>query len=80
MGSKKFITLQEKKDLELFLKEGFSVSMISSDLGIHKATIYKEIRNGVDEFHYKNKQYIKYSAEKSMTNDENRRRGLPTKE
>ena len=52
--------------LEKMLKEGFPISHISQELGITKATIYEEVKKGVTEQEYRNRQYSKYLAKKSI--------------
>lgn len=52
--------------LETMLKEGFRVSKIAETLSISPMSVYIEIKKGVSEEEYLNKQYTKYSAKKSV--------------
>lgn len=55
-----------REALETMLKDGFPISRISKELGITKPTIYAEVKRGVTDEEYKNHQYSKYTARKSV--------------
>lgn len=55
-----------REALETMLKEGFPVSRIAVTLNISTASIYIEIKKGVNADEYQNRQYAKYSAKKSV--------------
>lgn len=67
MGKNTAIWNVEMRDaLETMLKEGFRVSKIAETLSISPMSVYLEIKRGVSEEEYLNKQYTKYSAKKSV--------------
>ena len=52
-----------RENLELLLKEGFSVPKISKKPGISPTAIYQEIKHVLTEEEYFNHQYVKYTAQ-----------------
>ena len=59
-------TLELRENLEIYLKDGFSVKKISEKMEISVVSIYNEISKGVTPEEYENGQYVKYSAQKSI--------------
>jgi len=64
-------TQEDRNVLECLVREGYPISKIVEHLDASRATIYNELRRGLTEEEYKNHQYVKYSAEKSIENSLN---------
>lgn len=64
-----FFNLENRKRLEFLLKEGFSVKDICEQFGITRASIYTELKKGLNEEEYKRKQYIKYTPLKAIESE-----------
>lgn len=56
----------ERQALETMLRDAFPVSRISAELGVSTQTLYAEIKKGVTAEEYRNRQYGKYTAKKSV--------------
>ncbi|MCI9640437.1 helix-turn-helix domain-containing protein [Ihubacter sp. mB4P-1] len=61
--AKKVWDQKKRNELENLLKDGYPISKIGNMLGISYATIYKELRTVLTEEEYRNRQFVKYSAE-----------------
>lgn len=59
-------TAESRKTLEALLKEGYKVPQIANIMSISAMTVYKEIEKGVSEQEYREKRYIKYTADKAI--------------
>ncbi len=59
-------TLELRENLEIYLKDGYSVKKISEKMEISVPSIYTEISKGITPEEYKNGQFVKYSAQKSI--------------
>lgn len=56
----------KRKELELLLKEGYQPTKIADLMGMKNAgQIYYELKKVLSEEEYKNKQFIKYSAQRA---------------
>ena len=42
--SHKYLTMNERNKIEVLLKEYYSVSKIAKIIGVHRSTIYREIK------------------------------------
>ena len=63
---KAFVTLKDKKELELCTKEGIPVREIAEHFGVTVGVVYRELKNGLTEEEYKSRRYVKYKADKSF--------------
>ncbi|MDD3253868.1 MAG: IS30 family transposase [Lachnospiraceae bacterium] len=74
MGKNKDLTERERYEIEILLKEKFSISAIAKKLNRHYQTIYREIKRGtVDMIDYELRPYRKYCADRGQAlADENK--------
>ena len=56
------ISLEERKMIEKYRRQGFSVSQIAKALGRHRSSIYRELKKGSVEQEVATKGYNKYSS------------------
>lgn len=62
-------TAKNRKILEKLILEGYMVPWIAKSMGLSNATVYAEIKRTIGENEYKERRYIKYTAEKAMEKD-----------
>lgn len=62
-------TLDKKRELEAYLKEGFPVNEIVKRMGIYRRSVVDEIKNGTEPQEFEQRRYIKYSADKAFERD-----------
>ena len=62
-------TKERREQLELLLKEGFTLKAISEIMNVSTTTIRTELQAVLDKDEYKNRQYIKYTAEAAIEKD-----------
>lgn len=77
-----YFTERERYELEIYLKEKYSIKKISEKMNRHISTIYREIKRGTVELLDTNlKPYKKYCADTAQNRyDENKRnKGVPLK-
>lgn len=59
-------TKEKRSTLEFLLKEGYMVPKIAGMIEISAPSIYNELKRTLTETEYKQRQYVKYSADAAI--------------
>ncbi|WP_161907970.1 hypothetical protein [Emergencia sp. 1XD21-10] len=62
-------TKVNRKNLEFYLKEGYMVPRIAEKMGVSAQAIYGEIKKTLTEEEYRERRYVKYSAERAIAKE-----------
>jgi len=59
-------TKEKRSTLEFLLKEGYMVPKIATMIEVSAPSIYNELKRCLSETEYKQRQYVKYSADAAI--------------
>ncbi|MDY6037470.1 MAG: hypothetical protein SPI74_00500 [Eubacterium sp.] len=65
----KYFSLENRKKLKFLLGEGFSITLIQKKLSITRTSMYTELKKGLTEDEYTNRQYVKYDYIRAIEKD-----------
>lgn len=65
----RYFTYEKRKDIEVMLKEGFSVTRIAKELNISRGGMLNELQKGLKDYELKDRRYVKYIPEKAVKRD-----------
>lgn len=65
----KYFDLDNRKKLQFLLSDGFSLTIIQNQLEITRSVLYTELKKGLTDDEYKNRQYVKYNPIRAIIAD-----------
>ena len=65
----KYFNLDNRKKLQFLLSDGFSLTIIQNQLEITRSVLYTELKKGLTDDEYKNRQYVKYNPVRAIISE-----------